>query len=170
MGGVKLLSCGRNIFFILVVFCASIQLFSLRPLWADGEALGSRMESGWAPCEDNLYTGVDSQGWQIYKETVEKTEKYQEDPRIKDESVQLFWATDRGFFGFQLGPVWFLDRQADSLRKGDAVVVHGYYSSWDGRSVIVAALVEREDGELRLLDRDGTPVWCAWRYHGEAGK
>ncbi len=166
----KYLLRGSICLVVVVTFCAFFEFLSFREARADGEALNSRMESGWAPCVDDLYTGVDSQGWQIYKGTVGKIEKYREDSQAKDESVQFLLAADRGSVWVQLGPAWFLDRQADALRKGDGVVVHGYYSSWDGRSVIVAALVERGDGQLRLLEGDGTPVWCAWRYHGKVGK
>ena len=135
------------------------------PLWADGEALASRMESGWAPCVGDLSGGVDSQGWQIYKGTLGKIEEYRENPQDAEEVVQAQLKTAGGMVWVQLGPAWFLDRQPDALRRGDEVVVHGYYSSWDGRSVIVAARVERGEGVLGLLDEDGTPVWCAWRYH-----
>lgn len=74
--------------------------------------------------------------------------------------------TDKGTVDVHLGPAWFLDNQDIELNAGDAVSVEGSRVTFGNASAIIAARIVKGDDTLVLRDRDGTPVWNAWRRKG----
>lgn len=74
--------------------------------------------------------------------------------------------TDKSTVDVHLGPAWFLDNQDIELNAGDAVSVEGSRVTFGNASAIIAARIVKGDDTLVLRDRDGTPVWNAWRRKG----
>lgn len=157
-------------FWLLVVFASiMVYFFLIDTARSATDALSSRMDSGWSPCVDDLYTGVDSRGWQIYQGKVGRVERYDRSVSNTEVMVHFLLKTDKRSIWVELGPDWFWKHQVDSLKAGDDVIVHGYYSKWDNEEEVVAAEVERNDALIVLLQIDGTPVWCAWHYRTQKG-
>ncbi len=149
---------------LIVLGSATVCFLTTARAHSDTDALNSRMESGWSPCIDDLYKGVDSRGWEIYRGRVGRVERHDRSVGNTETMVHFLLKTDKRPIWVELGPDWFWQHQADSLKVNDSVTVHGYYSKWDNQEEIVAAEVERSDAVVLLLQQDGTPVWCAWHY------
>jgi hypothetical protein len=62
-----------------------------------------------------------------------------------------------------LGPEWFLDNQDVQIEVKDSIKVTGSRIKYEGKPAIIAAQIEKEDHVLRLRDKDGFPMWAAWR-------
>lgn len=60
-----------------------------------------------------------------------------------------------------LGPKGFVDLAAIGLKKGDQVKVVGVWATVDGKEVILAAKVKKDEKQEIKLRRtkDGTPLW-----------
>jgi hypothetical protein len=150
----------------------SAALFLNSSCWADAtqQSLDSRMESGWSPCVDDLYSGQDSKGWQIYQGVVGRVERHDKEIKSTEKTVHFLLKTAERPIWVEVGPDWFWDHQPDTLKAGDQVVVHGYYAKWDEQEQIVAAEVDRGNAVLTLMNGDGTPIWCAWHYSSQAAE
>jgi len=62
-----------------------------------------------------------------------------------------------------LGPGWYVDRQAVTLRQGDKISVQGSRITFDGKPAIIAAEVTKDGQILRLRDENGVPAWAGAR-------
>lgn len=152
------------LWFAVIFVSTTAYFFSMGRAHSDQDALNSRMESGWSPCVDDLYSGVDARGWQIYQGQVGRVERHDKEANSTEKTVHFLLKTAKRSIWVEVAPEWFWDHQPDTLKADDNVVVHGYYKKWDQQEQIVAAEVDRGDEVLTLLDPDGTPVWCAWHY------
>jgi hypothetical protein len=62
-----------------------------------------------------------------------------------------------------LGPAWFLDEQEAKFSSGDKIEVMGCRLEQGGKHALIAAKIKKGDGVLVLRDKEGWPVWSAWR-------
>lgn len=75
--------------------------------------------------------------------------------------------TDKGeTISVHLGPAWYLDRQAMTIKPGDKVTVRGSRIVFDGKPAIIAAEITKDGQTLRLRDDNGVPAWAGWRRRG----
>lgn len=63
----------------------------------------------------------------------------------------------------QLGPEWYLRRLGVLIRTGDQVLVTGSRVTISEQTLIMAAVVEKENRVFVLRDRLGFQVWSGWR-------
>lgn len=70
--------------------------------------------------------------------------------------VHLTLQTADGDWRINLGPKWYLERQAMHLRVGDRIAVTG---SKIGQQTLTAAEIRRGDARLLLRETDGLPRW-----------
>ena len=62
-----------------------------------------------------------------------------------------------------LGPVWYLNEQAEPFEKGDAVTISGSRITLDGKPALIAKTVAYGDVLITLRDDQGFPAWRGWR-------
>jgi hypothetical protein len=62
-----------------------------------------------------------------------------------------------------LGPSWYLDNQALSLKVKDKIQVKGSKVIFSRKPTLIAAEVKKEDQTLILRDANGFPAWSGWR-------
>jgi hypothetical protein len=62
-----------------------------------------------------------------------------------------------------LAPGWFIENQDFIIAKRDKVTVKGSMVVLNGEDVMFASEVRKENLTLKLRDRNGFPLWCAWR-------
>jgi hypothetical protein len=70
---------------------------------------------------------------------------------------------DKGQVRVHLGPVWYLERQEFRLTPGQEVQVQGICLDEKGKKRLIASQVTVGDSVLLLRDREGRPMWEAWR-------
>ena len=71
----------------------------------------------------------------------------------------LILKTDEESITVDLGPPWFLNQQAFTLKKGDNLEVTGSKIATDHQMVILAAEVKKDGKTLKLRDEKGLPLW-----------
>lgn len=62
-----------------------------------------------------------------------------------------------------LGPAWYIDNQEAMLNEGDQISVTGSRITYQNREVIIVSVIQKDEMELRLRDKQGIPYWNAWR-------
>lgn len=77
--------------------------------------------------------------------------------------IHLQLKTGKGTISIHLGPTWYIERLDARIEKGDAIEVKGSRVTIAGEQVIIAAIVKKGDGVLKLRDDRGIPVWSGWR-------
>ncbi|MBY0279342.1 DNA-binding protein [Candidatus Binatia bacterium] len=81
-------------------------------------------------------------------------------PHGKAHGVHLVLKTDAtAALGVHLGPAWYVDRQPVKIAQGDRVTIKGSRVTIDGKSVLLAAEVQKGDQALVLRDANGIPKW-----------
>jgi hypothetical protein len=65
-----------------------------------------------------------------------------------------------------LGPAWYIDKQAVTLKQGDTVTVRGSRIIFASKPAIVAEEVTKDGQTLRLRDESGIPAWAGARRRG----
>ncbi len=73
--------------------------------------------------------------------------------------IHLTLKSDSGAVSVHLGPDWYLDKQSVKIGKGDKIEVTGSRIILQGKSVLVAAEVEKGGKTLNLRDKQGYPLW-----------
>jgi hypothetical protein len=73
--------------------------------------------------------------------------------------VNLLVRTPNEIFSVHLGPAWFIDAEVGRFNSGDLVEVTGSRVRYRGETILMAAVVSKGDGGLRLRDDSGRPVW-----------
>ena len=71
----------------------------------------------------------------------------------------LVLKTDEESITVDLGPPWFVNQQAFTLKKGDNLEVTGSKNATDHQTVILAAEVKKDGQTLKLRDEKGLPLW-----------
>ena len=71
----------------------------------------------------------------------------------------LVLKTDEESITVDLGPPWFLNQQAFTLKEGDNLEVTGSKNATDHQTVILAAEVKKDGQTLKLRDEKGLPLW-----------
>jgi hypothetical protein len=84
-------------------------------------------------------------------------------------AVEATVKTADATYAVHLGPAWFIDNQELTLAAGDEITLTGSKISLRGEPTIIAAELQRGDDTLKLREKDGTPVWVAWRRRGAPG-
>ncbi len=77
----------------------------------------------------------------------------------KSYGVNLTVRTDKETLTVYLGPSWYVDRQDIKIGKNDIIEVKGCKKIYNGKFVIVAQEVIKNNQVLKLRDEDGNPVW-----------
>ena len=77
--------------------------------------------------------------------------------------VHLMLNTEKGIVAVHLGPVWYVERLDNELKKGDSVEVKGSRVTFAGNPAIIAAEMKKGDSVLKLRDDNGLPAWAGWR-------
>lgn len=78
-------------------------------------------------------------------------------------AVEATVKTADATYTVHLGPAWFFENQELTLAAGDKVTLTGSKITLRGEPTIIAAEVKRGDETLKLREKDGMPVWVAWR-------
>ena len=73
--------------------------------------------------------------------------------------VNLTVKTDKETLTVYLGPSWYIDRQDIKIGKNDIIEVRGCKKIYNGKFVIVAQEIIKNNKVLKLRDDDGNPVW-----------
>ena len=79
--------------------------------------------------------------------------------------IDLMLQTGKETIAVQLGPSWYIDKQAPRIEANDTITVTGSRMTLDGRPAIVAADITRGNELLKLREDNGIPVWP--RKHSE---
>jgi hypothetical protein len=79
--------------------------------------------------------------------------------------VHISLRTDKGeTLSVHLGPEWYVERQACTLKQGDNVQVRGSRITVLGKPAIIAAEVTKDGQTLHLRNDNGVPAWAGgWR-------
>ncbi|NLT24135.1 MAG: DNA-binding protein [Syntrophorhabdus sp.] len=78
-------------------------------------------------------------------------------------AATLTLKTEKETITVHLGPEWYIGRLDTKIAKGDAVEVKGSRVTFDGKPVIIAAELKKDDNVLTLRDSSGIPAWSGWR-------
>ena len=62
-----------------------------------------------------------------------------------------------------LGPAWFIENQDTKILAGDRIQVKGSRTKIEGKPVLIASELRKNEDVLTLRDADGRPVWAGWR-------
>lgn len=83
----------------------------------------------------------------------------------KDEKhgISLILATKKERIPVHLGPLWYVTRQPDHLRKGDKIKVKGSKVTFKSTKIIVASEIQKDKMQMILRDDNGVPRWQSWR-------
>ena len=81
----------------------------------------------------------------------------------KSYGVNLTVKTDNETLTVYLGPSWYIDRQNIKIEKSDIIEVRGCKKIYNGKFVIVAQEIIKNNKILKLRDDNGNPVWDAER-------
>ena len=79
--------------------------------------------------------------------------------------VHLMVKTDKETISVHLGPAWYIEKQAITIKLKDKIEVKGSRINFDGKPAIIAAEVKKENGVLILRDANGIPVWSGSKQH-----
>ena len=85
------------------------------------------------------------------------------------QAVELTLKTADVTYNVHLGPAWFIENQELTLAKGDRVSLTGSKITLQGQPTMITTEVKRGADTLKLREKDGTPVWVAWRRRGAPG-
>jgi hypothetical protein len=77
--------------------------------------------------------------------------------------VHLTLKTDKETVSVHLGPAWYLENQDVKIEKKNRIEVTGSRIIFGGKPAIVASEVRKGDEVLTLRDKEGLPLWSAWR-------
>jgi len=77
----------------------------------------------------------------------------------KSYGVNLTVKTDKETLTVYLGPSWYIDRQDMKIGKSDIIEVRGCKKIYNGKFMIVAQEIIKNNQVLKLRDDDGNPVW-----------
>ena len=77
--------------------------------------------------------------------------------------VHVALKTDKETISVHLGPSWYLENQDVKLEKGDRIEVTGSKVTFRGKPAIIASELRKGGDVLMLRDKDGMPMWSAWR-------
>jgi len=77
--------------------------------------------------------------------------------------VHLVLKTEKETISVHLGPSWYLDNQDAQIEPKDKLEITGSRVLLDGKPVLIAAVVKKADGILKLRDENGIPLWAGWR-------
>ncbi len=77
--------------------------------------------------------------------------------------VHLTLKTDKEIISIHLGPWWYIENQDIRIVPKDKIEVTGSRITYQGKPVIIAAVVKKGDEVRKLRDENGFPVWAGWR-------
>lgn len=77
--------------------------------------------------------------------------------------VHLLLKAGKETISMHLGPSWYLENQDAQVEPKDKIEITGSRLTLDGKPVLVAAEVKKGDGNLKLRDENGVPMWAGWR-------
>jgi hypothetical protein len=77
----------------------------------------------------------------------------------KSYGVNLIVKTDKETLTVYLGPSWYVNRQDIKIGKNDIIEVKGCKKIFNGKFVIVAQEIIKNNKVLMLRDNEGNPVW-----------
>lgn len=125
--------------------------------WADSpiQWRGSR---GWEP--EGAYCRLyDSTTVETLRGTVQRVEKIIP-MKGMGSGVHLILKTDSEMIPVQMGPTWYVEKQAAQIRAGDLVEVTGSRVPCDGKPVILAAFIKKGGETVKYRELKGTPLWA----------
>ena len=73
--------------------------------------------------------------------------------------VDLMLQTGMGIIAVQLGPAWYIDKQTPRIEANDTIMVTGSRVTMDGKSVVIAAEIRKQNQVVKLRDAKGIPLW-----------
>jgi hypothetical protein len=73
--------------------------------------------------------------------------------------VDLVLQTEKETIAVQLGPAWYIDKQAMRIEPNDTITVTGSRVTMDGKPAIIAADVTKGNELLKVRDNNGIPLW-----------
>jgi hypothetical protein len=73
--------------------------------------------------------------------------------------VDLVLQTEKETIAVQLGPAWYIDKQATRIEPNDTITVTGSRVTMDGKPAIIAADVTKGNELLKVRDNNGIPLW-----------
>jgi hypothetical protein len=86
----------------------------------------------------------------IEKTTVEKKQGYW---------VDVMLQTGNGTIAVELGPAWYVDKQTPRIEVNDMIMVTGSRMAMNGKPILIAAEVRKQNEILKLRDANGISVW-----------
>ena len=73
--------------------------------------------------------------------------------------VNLRVKTDHETLTVYLGPAWYIDKQNFTIGNEDIIEVKGCKKKYDGKLVLVAQEIKKDNRTLKLRDGKGNPLW-----------
>jgi len=77
--------------------------------------------------------------------------------------IHLKLKTEKDTTDVHLGPSWYIEKQETKIGKGDTVRITGSRITFQGKPVLIAAVVTKGDKTLKLRDEKGFPLWSGGR-------
>ena len=73
--------------------------------------------------------------------------------------VDLMLQSEKETIAVQLGPAWYIDKQTPRIEANDTIMVTGSRVTMDGKSVVIAAEIRKQNQVVKLRDAKGIPLW-----------
>lgn len=99
------------------------------------------------PATENTFVG-------IIREVIKK-----ESENGTHTGVHLLVETKDELQDVHIAPLWYLDRQDISFKKGSMIIVIGSGITYKEKASIIARIIDFEGKKLTLRDEEGQPVW-----------
>ena len=77
--------------------------------------------------------------------------------------VHIIVRTDKETISVHLGPSWYIENQDVKIAPKDKIEAKGSRITFEGKPVIIASEVKKDDDVLMLRDASGIPIWSGWR-------
>ena len=77
--------------------------------------------------------------------------------------IHITVETTRETISVHLGPSWFIENLDVKIEPKDKLEIKGSRVSFDGKPVIIASEIKKDDAILKLRDESGFPFWAGWR-------
>jgi hypothetical protein len=124
-------------------------------LWAMPDILAQR---NYNPKTVETVQGYDPKTVETVWGTVVSIEK------ITPEKKQGYWVdlmlqTGNGTIAVELGPAWYVDKQTPRIEVNDTIAVTGSRMTINGKPIVIAAEVRKQNEILKLRDANGMSFW-----------
>ena len=77
--------------------------------------------------------------------------------------IHMILKTQSETIPVHLGPTWYVEKQRVQFESGDVVEVTGSRVYCDGKPIILAANIKKDDLTATYREPSGLPAWAGWK-------